>query len=229
MVRKWLVLAIPAEWTDFSIPVGTGKSFLSSKVIDRYRHDYGANDQQSRQHDEGFAYFYCDRSDKARRKPRNILGSYIRQLAEVPHHPSRIHKDVYNLHHQASKEERGFSTDECKNLLSKLVNSYPRTTLIIDAMDECEKEDRQHLLDILFSLARESQYPVKIFIASRPETDIHKHPGFGNLVEIGTADNTRDIEKYIEERLRRPGQWDSVSDDVKENVKSTITGQSNGM
>lgn len=99
----------------------------------------------------------------------------------------------------------------------------------MDAMDECEREDRQHLLDILFSLAREGQYPVKIFIASRPETDIHAHPGFGNLVEIRTADNKGDIENYIDQRLRQPGQWVSVPQDVKEKVKSTITNQSNGM
>lgn len=223
------MLAILADWTDFLILAGTGKSFLSSKVIDRYRHDYGASDQQTLQHDEGFAYFYCDRSDEARRKPKTILGSYIRQLAEVPHHASRIHKDVHSLHHYAEKEGRQFSTDECKTLLHKLVNSYPRTMLIIDAMDECEQEDRQHLLDVLFSLAREGQYPVKIFIASRPETDIQSHPGFGNLVEIGTSDNKGDIENYIEQRLRQPGQWVSVSDDVKKKVKSTITDQSDGM
>lgn len=210
--------------------MGAGKSFLSSKVIDRYRHDYGADDQHRLQHDEGFAYFYCDRSDEARRKPKTILGSYVRQLSEVPHHPSRIHKDVYDLHYQANKEERQFSTNECKTLLCKLVNSYPRTTLILDAMDECEEEDRKDLLDILFSLARGGEHPVKIFIASRPETGIHAHPGFRNLVEIGTSDNKRDIENYIEQRLsQQAGQWVSVSDNVKEKVKSTITDQSNGM
>lgn len=227
--QQRLVLAILAEWTDFPILVGTGKSFLSSKVVDRYRHDYEANSQRKLQHDEGLAYFYCDRSDEARRKPKSILGSYIDQLAELPHHPSRIHKDVCTVHHQAEKEVRRFSVDECETLLCKLVTSYHRTTLIIDAMDECEKEDRQHLLDVLFSLARKSEYLVKIVIASRPETDIRARPSSRNLVEIGTADNMGDIEKYIEQRLRRRGQWVSVSDDVKKNVKSTITNQSNGM
>lgn len=140
-----------------------------------------------------------------------------------------MHKGVHELYLRARKEGRALSISECETLLPKLVDSYPRTILIIDAMDECEKEDRQRLLDFLFDLAEKGAHPVKIFIASRPETDIHSHPSLKNLIVIDTADNKRDIEKYIEARLEQPGLGVSVSRDVKEQVKLTITVQSNGM
>ncbi|KAJ4854237.1 ankyrin repeats (3 copies) domain-containing protein [Trichoderma breve] len=52
--------------------VGAGKSFLTSKVIDYLP----VTRQQEAEYDEGFAYFYCSRSDPERRQTKYILRSY---------------------------------------------------------------------------------------------------------------------------------------------------------
>ncbi|EHK20932.1 ankyrin protein, partial [Trichoderma virens Gv29-8] len=206
--------------------VGAGKSFLTSKVIDHLP----ATRQQQVEDDEGFAYFYCSRSDPVRRQTKFILRSYISQLARVPNHPTMIEKKVHTLYLKARKEKRGFSTAECETALLELINFYSRTILILDALDECEMDTREALARIFCSLVGRGKGTVKVFIASRKEADIEEYLGLQRLVEITTADNKDDIEKYIEEEVTKiGGAWRSVSVDVKEQVKKTIGEKSDGM
>lgn len=208
------------------IIVGAGKSYLTSKVIDRYVFD---NEAQGK-NDEGFAYFYCSRSDTARRDPKSVYQSYIRQLAQLNHYPTGMHKSISDLYRKAKKEQRELSITECKAALSELLKSYPRTTLVLDALDECEVGARKEIVLVLHSLATDAERPVKVYIASRREPDIERSLGSESLIEIGTSDNKGDIEKYIEQEMTRfDEEWESVSQGVREEVKRTITDQSDGM
>lgn len=206
--------------------VGAGKSFLTSKVVECIL----ATRQQNAEHDGGFAYFYCSRSDPVRRETKHILRSYISQLARVPNYPTMMEKNIYALYLKAKKEKRGFSTDECEMALMELINFYPRTTLILDALDECEMDTREALARIFRNLVDKGEGTVKVFIASRKETDIEEYLGSQRLVEISTTDNKDDIEKYIEvEMAKVGGLWRAVSTEVKEQVKKMIGEKSDGM
>ncbi|QYT02747.1 ANK_REP_REGION domain-containing protein [Trichoderma simmonsii] len=206
--------------------IGAGKSYLTSKVIDRYVFD---NEAQGK-NDEGFAYFYCSRSDTARRDPKSVYQSYIRQLAQLNHYPTGMHKSILDVCRKAKKEQRELSIPECKAALSELLRSYPRTTLVLDALDECEVGARKEIVLILRNLATDAERPVKVYITSRREPDIERNLGSESLIEIGTSDNKGDIEKYIEQEMTRfDEEWQSVSQGVREEVKRTITDQSDGM
>ncbi|KAH0489632.1 hypothetical protein TgHK011_010051 [Trichoderma gracile] len=206
--------------------VGAGKTFLTSKVIDHL----SATSQQQTKYGEGFAYFYCSRSDPMRQETKYILRSYISQLARVPNNPNMMEKNIHKLYLNAKKEQRGFSTAECETALTGLVNFYHRTTFVLDALDECERESREALARILGNLVDVGEGTVKVFIASRKEDDIEEYPGLQKLIAISTADNHNDIEKYIESEVDKVGgAWRSVSTEVKEQVKRTIAEKSDGM
>ncbi|KAL7932068.1 hypothetical protein V8C35DRAFT_308389 [Trichoderma chlorosporum] len=206
--------------------VGAGKTFLTSRVIDHLP----TNRHQKAEYNEGFAYFYCSRSDQVRRETKYILRSYISQLARVPNHPTKMEKHIYTLYLKARREKRGFSSAECETALAKLINFYPRTTLILDALDECEVDTRETLSRILRNLVDKGESTVKVFIASHKEADIEENLGSQKLIEISAADNKDDIEKYIkEEAAKIGGVWRSVSAEVKEQVKKTIGEKSDGM
>ncbi|EHK47119.1 hypothetical protein TRIATDRAFT_317064 [Trichoderma atroviride IMI 206040] len=231
---EWLLShSIFLEWKDSRSSilwlqgnVGAGKSFLTSKVIEYIL----ATRKRNAEHDEGFAYFYCSRSDPVRRETKHILRSYISQLARVPNHPTMMEKNVYALYLKAKNEKRGFSTDECEMALMELMNFYPRTTLILDALDECEMDTREALARILHKLVDKGEGTVKVFIASRKEADIEEYLGSQRLVQISTADNKDDIEKYIDMEIAKiGGAWRAVSAEVKEQVKKTIGEKSDGM
>lgn len=141
-----------------------------------------------------------------------------------------MEKNIYTLYLKAKKEKRGFSIDECETALIELVNFYPRTTLILDALDECEMDTRETLARILGNLVDKGEGTVKVFIASRKEADIEEYLGSQKLVEISAADNKDDIEKYVEQEVAKVGSvWSSVSAEVKEQVKKTIAEKSDGM
>ncbi|UKZ52374.1 hypothetical protein TrVGV298_006150 [Trichoderma virens] len=120
-------------------------------------------------------------------------------------------------------------------LTSKVIDHLPATRQQQveddeDALDECEMDTREALARIFCSLVGRGKGTVKVFIASRKEADIEEYLGLQRLVEITTADNKDDIEKYIEEEVTKiGGAWRSVSVDVKEQVKKTIGEKSDGM
>lgn len=141
-----------------------------------------------------------------------------------------MHKSILDVCRKAKKEQRELSIPECKAALSELLRSYPRTTLVLDALDECEVGARKEIVLILRNLATDAERPVKVYITSRREPDIERNLGSENLIEIGTSDNKGDIEKYIEQEMTRfDEEWQSVSQGVREEVKRTITDQSDGM
>lgn len=103
------------------------------------------------------------------------------------------------------------------------------TTLVRDVLDECKEEARFSLTSVLCNLAKDAKCYVKEFVASRWETDIEEYLRSENLIQIGASDNKDDIGKYIEEKIKRLGRsLVSVSGDVKEKAKRTITDQSDG-
>lgn len=218
-----------------SFIVGTGKSFLSSKVIDRYCVNSDEPEKWSNNHDDAFAYFYCSRSDPARQNISSILASYVRQLSEMPRHPGNIHVSSYKLVKNKGSVQKTTEVQLYKRVLVEMINSYPRTTLVLDALDECEFDTRRELAIFLKQLVAESKHLLKVFIASRPQNEIKHHliasQGPQMLVEINTTDNQGDIEKYVNiewERFVKSPPFD-IGDSLEKLVKDTLSKKSAGM
>ncbi|KAJ4245767.1 hypothetical protein NW762_013891 [Fusarium torreyae] len=207
--------------------LGTGKSFLSSKVVDRYRSDDRDSMQIASQHDEGLAFFYCDRGDPA--PLTSILRSYIRQLGEVPRRPEYVHEAMYKLHADEKNIQNHFSNETCKKALLVMINTYPRTTLILDGLDESSRDTRRDIIRVFDHLIREAEHVVKIFIASRVETDIEAEmESFQQLIYMDTLDNTGDIEKFVEQCISERKNW-HISDDTKKEVKQRLSEKRDAM
>jgi ankyrin repeat domain-containing protein 50 len=91
--------------------------------------------------------------------------------------------------------------EKCKEGLRESFNLFSKTTLILDALDECDPASRGKLISFLDSLVAESKNPVKIFIASRPDEDIRNRFSTQPNIEIQATDNHGDIEKYIDAKI----------------------------
>ncbi|KAH8722233.1 hypothetical protein BGZ61DRAFT_416922 [Ilyonectria robusta] len=210
--------------------MGAGKSYLASRVIDRYRVDPGLSGDRERKCDEGFAFFYCNQEDPALQEPQSILRSYVRQLATLPRYPQKVQTRVLEHYRVAHKLGKALSLDDCKQALSELLDVYPRTILVLDALDECDKWSRDSLIRILATLVKEANRPVKLFVSSRKEGDIEKLLPWKSLIEITPEHSGADIEKYIDEEVAKMDLgWASISPEVRRQVKTTICARSNGM
>jgi hypothetical protein len=183
--------------------------------------------------DEALAYFYCDRNESARQDPELILSSFVRQLS-LSRNGDAIQHSLVQLYYQ--KRKTGFASgklkiEESRDILLQLVRTYPQTTLVLDALDECHIETRTQLVDILDTLVTQSPKPVKIFISSRPDQDIKHRFGCGPNVHIKATDNRDDIAKFVNEKLNNsPEYWqNSINRDLKREICETLVDKSEGM
>ena len=146
-------------------------------------------------------YFYCSRSaaEPERSDPDAILASILRQLSCIevgtPILPPIVEK--------FNKQGRGFTSgglqlEESQELIVELIEIYGTATIIVDALDECNRDTRQSLLDSLEEILKESAGLVKVFVSSRDDQDIictlRDYP---NLDLSSDTKNATDIQHYV--------------------------------
>lgn len=212
--------------------VGMGKSFLASKVIDRFRLKTGSRYNHESKNDRGLAFFYCDRGQPDLQDPLLTLQSFVRQLSTSPRYSKMMRKSLIELYRENRTNGLKLGFDACKQQLLESVNLYPQTIIILDGLDECDAEWRGKLITILASLVKHAQHPVKIFISSRREQDIVRLLPVRSTIEIDANDNRDDIEKFIEkkmEEIEERGLWESIPRELKSEIKNTLCKGSDGM
>ena len=162
-----------------------------------------------------------------------MLSSLVRQLSTT-----RDDGTIQALIFQSYDQERqiGFASGKLKfeqslSLLARLINIYPQVTLIIDALDECNRHTRTKLIDALDKVVLESTSLLKVFISSRPDGDIKHRFGTGPNMEIRATDNRDDIALYVNNRLGNP-PWDwgqRVTPVLRAYISEVIIDKSDGM
>ncbi|KAG9386664.1 Arp Ankyrin repeat protein [Pyrenophora tritici-repentis] len=117
--------------------------------------------------------------------------------------------------------------DETLNLVLQLIAQYPLTTIVIDAMDECDPQKRHELLKALEKILQNSSSLVKIFVSSRNDQDIVlRLRNYPNL-EIDSRRNCDDIARFVNEQVEelvQDGRLLSYSDSETE-MKKLIVGK----
>ena len=121
--------------------------------------------------------------------------------------------------------------EESRAVLAELFRVYPKITLVVDALDECDKETRSDFLDILDKLIRESQKPTKLFISSRRDRDIKHRFENGLNLEITATDNQDDITKFVKHKIATSRKYwqDEIGIELKELITETLINKSGGM
>jgi hypothetical protein len=152
-------------------------------------------------------FFYCSRNpaEPTRSDPKAILASLARQLSSLgPGKP--LLKPTIDLFKK--EEAEGFASgqlqiEESCQLIMQLIELYPQTTVIIDAMDECNPTTRLELLQALENVLQASSSLVKVFVSSRDDQDIVlRLSNYPNL-EIDSQRNSDDIARFVKDEVER--------------------------
>jgi len=133
------------------------------------------------------------------------------------------------------KQATGFASTqlryrEAEDLLLELMRPYSRTTLVVDALDECRKESRSKLITT-FNRLIQRQPHLKVFISSRRDGDIkhqlQKEANFG----IEATDNQDDIAKFVYDTIKTKQKKRRLplSDELCEQIVETLLHKSRGM
>ncbi len=186
---------------------------------------------------QGLAFFYCNRNDAERERanPEGILRSIVRQLSR-PGPNARVSEFVATKY--IERERNHFADgplrlDECVDLIVKLTNQYTSTTIIIDALDECDVTMRHGLLAGLSNIMQHG-LSTKIFVSSRDDKDITLQlQNLPNLY-IKATNNSKDIDRYVhfkvEQAVANRRLLDgNVSARTVQYISDTLTGKAQGM
>ena len=211
------------EVPDSVSSAGAGKTKLISRVI-----DHVANHLR----DHALAYFYCNRSEDTRRDPENILRSFVKQLSISPGGDA-VQQSLVDVYQE--KRKTGFASakltfEESISLLLKLIQSYSRTILILDALDETHKHLRAELIDTFNYLINESPQ-LKIFISSRRDDDIKRQLAKGANVGVEATDNENDISKFVADQIDQvqKRRRNPISQGLRQDIIQVLLDKSQGM
>ncbi|KAJ6102335.1 Galactose oxidase/kelch beta-propeller [Penicillium sp. IBT 16267x] len=215
---------------------GAGKSCLASAVID--------DEIKTTMRSQNFAqaYFYCSRgtSEPQRANAQQVMACIIRQLSaqyaekSLPTPTLSLYKKM-NL---TDGSRRGPDLEECQTLAVQLTEVFARVTIVVDALDECDIEERGELVDALEYISNESTSLVKIFLTSREEGDLRIRLNMHTGIQVTSLENGFDIEKFVNfetDRLVAKNQLltfirlKSAKQELKAFIKESIITKANGM
>lgn len=123
---------------------------------------------------------------------------------------------------------------EIKNLIVQLSAGFQRTTIVIDALDECDGDTRKALFDVLDSAISGSKTPIKIFVTSRDDGDIRRRLEKSPNVYIQEGDSSGDIDCYIYSEIEtciKDGRLleGNVDSNLKEHIIKALQKGARGM
>ena len=138
-----------------------------------------------------------------------------------------------------AREKRGFSAGpltlkESTALIIELTRPRRLTTIIVDALDECEEVSRRELLDIFKEILQTSSGLVKILVSSREVGDIaYKLEGCLHP-EILARKNQADVDRYVDQRVDglvkdRRLLSGKISDELRQEIKQVLCEKAGGM
>ena len=145
-------------------------------------------------------YFYCSRSaaEPERQDPDRVISSILRQLSSSQPGKALLPPIIEKY----KKQGEGFTStglfmEESRELLVELIEVHGATTIIIDALDECDPTQRQSLLDFFEYILKESAGLVKIFVSSRDDQDLvwtlQDYPS----LSVSSDQNAQDIIAFV--------------------------------
>ncbi|KAG8824798.1 hypothetical protein FRC18_010442 [Serendipita sp. 400] len=177
---------------------GSGKTKLTAILIDHLIKE-----------DHRVAYFYCirDTKEQERADPVEILRAILRQLVslipdELFDDDSVVKQCVKEREETKKKGEKPSAPDQdqCVKWILQLTTQYS-TTIVIDALDECDNHTRHHLFKALTTIVK-PQSLVRIFVSSRDDQDIVQHLNGRKNIRIDASKNTEDIRRFVQNEIK---------------------------
>ncbi|PVF94837.1 hypothetical protein CPB86DRAFT_712341, partial [Serendipita vermifera] len=171
---------------------GSGKSTIARHLAEQWKESGQLG---------GFFFFNKNIMDAT--NIRLFCSTIAAQLAHHPQYQSQLQSSIVN----GMKEL--VPTPAFKDKLLKLViepSKGLKLVFIIDALDECNENDRGTLLDGLLCLIKRSS-PLKLFITSRPELDIERRlrnyrSHTDNLHHAELESNQADIKIFVSDQMK---------------------------
>ncbi|KAI9869334.1 MAG: hypothetical protein M1813_000123 [Trichoglossum hirsutum] len=208
---------VPILWVH-GIP-GSGKTILASVVVEEVTKITSVS----------VGYFYC----KHKNPFKNSFASIARGiLAQLISRNEDILPFVYDK--QASSGEVTLqSTKLLREVFDVVLAAIDKVVIILDGLDECEKEERKTTLSWLQTTIAKvidtNPGSLRVLIFSTDEPDIRRSLSNATIKRLETLDNRSDILSYIEIWSCKIAEKFKISQVRKEEIVSQISERTRGM
>ncbi|KAK0100804.1 hypothetical protein ONS95_007251 [Cadophora gregata] len=197
---------------------GAGKTVLASSIINRL-------ESQLLSSTDALAYIYCSYKDRSSQTLVALVSSLVQQITRSC---TSIPESVRSLYQQHQSRNTRPAVSEYSNLLRDLITIFPRTYLVIDALDECQEtnEARSKFIKLLLDLPTN----VHLLCTSRKLGDITE--SFASASSLEITGNNSDIELFLTGQIsgnRRLRSFCEISPDLKRTVLGKIVSNATGM
>jgi Cdc6-like AAA superfamily ATPase len=184
--------------------------------------DYLLDSAQTAQNSAyGVAWVYCNYKSQADQDTASILAAILKQLGQS--RPSAL-GPVEQLHRKHTSHGTKPSLDDTFSAIRDVVVQYPYVFIVLDALDECQREIRHQLLSKLFALQKETD--VRLIVTSRFVPDVEDALRSAIRLEVKASD--KDVKEFVAgqiSRLPRCVQRDKALQDlVQERVVEAVDG-----
>ncbi|KAI9166477.1 Vegetative incompatibility protein [Paramyrothecium foliicola] len=195
---------------------GTGKTVLTSAIIDRLRDQYAVNDR------DVLIYFYFKANSPDNNNFLSATKSFLYQLLAQ----TKGNSDVEAAFSKAFDDTRPFFQITSRSLwytFCSILGKLLSVTFVLDGLDECEES--RSLVSALND--RQTQNKIKILVVSRREKRLMKDLRLFDTLEITPEHVEKDIRKFIEYKIARNPRLSNPL--VSELVENKLVFSSNGM
>lgn len=100
--------------------------------------------------------------------------------------------------------------------------SFSCVAVLLDGFDECTKDEKLNIVEIVSNLQKSG---MKVFITTRPHDQSRLETKLVDAVSMEITARERDIEMFLETKLRSEG----VTEKVKDQITGTICPRAQGM
>lgn len=144
--------------------------------------------------------------------------------------------DVYEARKKSGFSSISLAFNESLRLIHLLVETYQQTTIVVDAIDECDPLKRKGFLDSVKTIVNSPSTGriVKVFISSRNDNDIVLRLDEVPNLWIEAKDNQEDIRRFVQEEVTRCIEdqellYGNVTNELKQKIITSLTNGSQGM
>jgi hypothetical protein len=165
-----------------------------------------------------------------------VLRCLIRQLCE---HDEYLPKAVWELYEACDNGRKQPSDEVLANTLFDLLIQEPtrRSFLIVDALDECPTESREHFFDLVLDRIEKhhnaGSTSYNFLFTSREEHDIDKRMAELSVklhnVPIVTACVDEDVRLHVRQFISKHRAMRDWSQQLKTEIEDTVAGEARGM
>jgi Cdc6-like AAA superfamily ATPase len=138
----------------------------------------------------GVAYVYCNYKSQEDQDTASILKAILRQLGQS--RPSAL-GPVERLHHKYASRRTRLSLDDTFSAIRDVVAQYPYVFIVVDALDECQRETRHQLLSKLFALQKEAD--VRLLATSRFVLDVED--ALRPAIRLEVKASNEDVRQFV--------------------------------